>query len=244
MALCRGLKTLGIEAYCVYTDEVPKTLAFLVKDTPMVALLKDLGKTDDCVAVTVDCGDAIRVGESLVERIPEMVLSVDHHLSNERFGKYNVIDEHAVSTTEILSQVFWDNEVAIDDVTAQALYVGIATDTGQFKYPKTSKRVLSLCAKLVELGANPGEASYHLYENEPMERVLLLREFLASLRFELGGKLCVGFITKAMLEKTSANREHIGGFVNYTRSIKGVVIGALIDELEGEGKVKVSLRVE
>ena len=93
---------------------------------------------------------------------------------------------NASATGEILAKFFLDNEMSIDSVTAEALYLGICTDTGQFCYSGTNASVFEVCQRLCEAGANPSSVAHELYEREKPGRIQLLQKFLASFRMEFG----------------------------------------------------------
>jgi phosphoesterase RecJ-like protein len=84
--------------------------------------------------------------------------------------------------------MFFDNGLPVDALTAQALYTGILTDTGQFRFHSTSRRCFVLAGELVARGAQPSVAGYELYERETEGKLRLLQHFLASLRLECDGE--------------------------------------------------------
>ncbi len=241
VAFVRGLKALGIDAIALNQSPVPKFLLCFVEDI----LFKHENFSDykDYAAITVDCSDLLRIGTDLEILFPNIKLNIDHHISNNNYAENNIVDAKASATCEIIANLFIENKIPIDSITAQALYLGIATDTGQFCYSTTNAQVLSLCAKLVEFGAKPSEIANKLYEEESLERILLLKEFLGTLQVELMGKLCIGKITQKMFQLTGTSKEDTEGFVDYPRSIKGVEIAALIEE-RADGSVKGSLRAK
>ena len=171
------------------------------------------------------------------------VAVVDHHLSNVGFATANLVDSAAAATCEILAGVFFDNNLPVDAQTAQALYTGILTDTGQFRFNSTSRRCFVLAGELVARGAQPSEAGYQLYERETEGKLRLLQHFLASLRLECAGRVCVGTLAPGIFEETGTSVEDTEGLVDYARSIDGVDIGALIEE-KTDGTVKASLRAK
>lgn len=241
VALVRGLKTLGIDAVALNKSPVPIFLQGFVGDTLFIQ--ENFSDYKDYVAITVDCSDLSRVGTDLEILFPKIKLNIDHHISNDNYAENNIVEAKAAATCEIIANLFLENKIPIDPITAQALYLGIATDTGQFCYGGTNAQVFSLCAKLVELGAKPSESANALYEQESLERIQLLKDFLGSLKIELMGKLCIGKITQKMFRTTGTTKEDTEGFVNYPRSIKGVEIAALIEE-GADGTVKGSLRAK
>src|SRR5581483_421148 len=176
-------------------------------------------------------------------RYPAPVAVIDHHLSNLGFASFNLVDSSSAATCEILAGVLFDNGLPVDAQAAQALFTGILTDTGQFRFNSTSRRCFVLAGELVARGANPADAGYELYERETEGKLRLLQHFLASLRLECNGRVCVGILPAGIFETTGSNAEDTEGLVDYARSIDGVAIGALIEE-RPDGSVKASLRAK
>jgi bifunctional oligoribonuclease and PAP phosphatase NrnA len=198
---------------------------------------------DDRAAIFVDCADHARAGERLKAYFPKPIAVIDHHLSNVGYGAINLVDSASAATCEILAGVFFDNQLPVDAQTAQALYAGLLTDTGQFRFHSTSRRCFLLAGELMARGADPTEAGFELYERESMEKLQLLQRFLATLRMECGGKVCIGTLKAGVFEETGSTAEDTEGLVDYARSIDGVEIGALIEE-RTDGSVKASLRAK
>jgi len=238
VALCRVLRAQGVEATCVNSDPVPRRLRFLVADTPFYRAV-DLS-VDGQAAVFVDCADHARPGSMLQEAFPEPVGNIDHHVSNTRFAVSDLIDSRSSATGEILAGLFLDAGMPIDALSAQGLYVGIATDTGQFCYPSTSRRVFELSARLLELGASPAAATNELYERESFSKLELLGRFLESFRLECDDRICVGLLDQKAFDESGASNEDTEGLVDYARSIEGVDVGVLIEDRPNG--VKASLR--
>jgi len=241
VGLCRVLNQLGIQAVAINQDPVPETLAPFIGDTPW-SRPNTLYTAATHVAILVDCADAERCGAAIREAFPQPLINIDHHISNEGYARSNLIEAQASATAEILAGMFLDLDVTIDPVTAQALYVGIATDTGQFRFPSTSPRVFKICSELIDRGANPNGAAQALYENQTFNQLDLLQRFLRSLRIECSGRVCIGRLTRADYNDTQALREDAEGFVDYARSIQGVDIGVLMEERD-DG-IKCSLRAK
>jgi bifunctional oligoribonuclease and PAP phosphatase NrnA len=243
VALARVLATLGHEVACVNADAVPRRLQFLVGDMKFTATEAANQLPDDWAAVFVDCADHARAGDRLKARFPQPAAVVDHHLSNVGYGEINLVDSASAATCEILAGVFFDNGLTVDAQTAQALYTGLLTDTGQFRFQSTSRRCFLLAGELVARGADPTEAGYELYERESLAKLKLLQRFLSSLRMECGGRVCIGILPAGVFEETGTTAEDTEGLVDYARSIDGVEIAALIEE-RPHGAVKASLRAK
>jgi phosphoesterase RecJ-like protein len=243
VALARVLAALGFDVVCINADAIPRRLQFLVKEMAFLRTDEVVNAPDDRAAIFVDCADHARAGERLKVRFPAPVAVVDHHLSNGGFATANLVDSASAATCEILAGVFFDNNLPVDAQTAQALYTGILTDTGQFRFNSTSRRCFVLAGELVARGAQPSEAGYQLYERETEGKLRLLQHFLASLRLECAGRVCVGTLAPGIFEETGTSVEDTEGLVDYARSIDGVDIGALIEE-KTDGTVKASLRAK
>ncbi len=231
IALARVLRARGIDALCYNHHRVPPNCAAFVGDTPFRC--DEDGVESDRIALSADCADRRRLGPVLQKAYPEVYLNVDHHISNSCYGRHNVIVGEASATGEILAGLFLDNAIPMDALTAQALYVGIATDTGQFRFSSTTRRTFEICHRLMEFGADPAEAAMELYEKESPAKLALLQRFLASFTFLCAGKVCIGRVDPEAWAATGASKEDTEGLVDYARSIDGVEIGVLLEESEG-----------
>ena len=243
VALARALAAAGHDVICINADPVPRRLAFLTQGLRFYRTDDVLARNESRAAIYVDCADHARAGERLKAYYAAPAACVDHHLSNGGFATFNLIDAGAAATCEILAGLFLDAGLTIDALTAQALYTGIVTDTGQFRFPATSHRCFLLAGELVERGASPALVGYELYERETAGKLQLLQRFLASLRVECDGRVCVGRLPAGIFAETGTSAEDTEGMVDYARSIDGVQIGVLIEE-RPEGVVKASLRAK
>jgi phosphoesterase RecJ-like protein len=243
VALARALAARGFDIVCVNADIVPRRLQFLVEGMNFMRTDDVIRAGEERAAIFVDCADHLRAGERLKSIFPKPVAVIDHHLSNVGFAAENMVDSGSAATCEILAGVLFDNGLPVDAQSAQALYTGILTDTGQFRFNSTSRRSFVLAGELVARGAVPSEAGYQLYERETQGKLRLLQHFLASLRLECGGRVCIGMLPAGIFESTGSSQEDTEGLVDYARSIEGVDIGALIEH-RADGSVKASLRAK
>ena len=238
VALCRLLRSQGVDAVCVNPDKVPRRIKFLVGDTPFYQ--RDEISPEGRVAIFTDCADHSRAGDKIRDMYPAPMACFDHHLSNQGFARFDFVDTGSAATAEVLTGVFLDADLPFDRTTAQALYTGIMTDTGQFRFASTSERVFRICAELVARGADPALAGEELYERESVAKLKLLEHFISSLKIECDGRVCIGVLPQGIFEQTGATTEDTEGLVDYARSIDGVQVGVLIEERPGT--IKASLR--
>lgn len=234
VGLARVLMAMGEDAICYNHHEVPLNCRKFLGDTPF---LRDEPVVEtNRLAISVDAADRGRLGPVLQEAFPSIQCNIDHHISNTRYGDVNIVDGTASAAGELLAGMILDTGCPIDPVAAQALYVGIATDTGQFRFSSTTRRTFEICCQLMDRGADPAAAALELYEHERPAKLALLQRFLASFRYYFGGRLCVGVIDEAAWKETGAGKEDTEGLVDYARSVEGVQIGVLLEERDGQLK--------
>jgi phosphoesterase RecJ-like protein len=241
VALARVLAARGSPSVCVNADPVPRRLAFAARGMAFLRTDEAVRLPEATVAVFVDCADHARAGERLKERFSMPAGCIDHHLSNAGYAAVNIVDSRSAAACEILAGLFIDAGMPIDTGTATALFTGILTDTGQFRFISTSQRCFVLAGEMVARGASPQEAGYELFERESAGKLRLLQTFLASLTMESGGRVCIGTLSPGAFEATGTTAEDTEGLVDFARCVDGVDVGVLIEE-RSDGGVKASLR--
>jgi phosphoesterase RecJ-like protein len=238
-ALCRLLLAEGVDAICVNRDRVPPNLA------PYAAGLTFLQAADYApdgrVALAVDCADASRVGTELLAKFPEGILAnIDHHASNPDYAQVNIVVREAAATCHILAAGALAEGLPVDALTAQALHLGILTDTGRFCYRSTTADVFAIVAELIRRGADPAAANHRVFEQESRGKLELTRRFLDTIAFHEDGKICSGELTQADYAATGTTKEDKEGLVEFPRSVAGVEIAVLMEE--GADGIRGSLR--
>lgn len=241
VAVARLLRARGVDAVCCNPDPVPRRLAFLVP-AELAFIPLETALAERRAAIFVDCADRNRASAKFAEAFPRPLGNIDHHLSNPRFAEHNLIDTPSAATAEILAGLAQDAALPLDPVIGMALYTGIATDTGQFRFAATTERTFRLAAALVAAGADPARMGLELYETETFGKLQLLQRFLASLETCATGRVCIGLLPEGIYEQTGTNTEDAEGLVDYARSVDGVEIGALVEVRQGA--IKTSLRAK
>lgn len=204
------------------------------------------GDVGERLLVALDCGSVERLGATGPEVVQAAAatLNVDHHGDNTGFGRVNVVDPQAASTTILVHRLLAALDVPVDLDTAVALYVGIVTDTGRFMYANADAEAHRVAAELIERGVEVDEVFRRLYEGRPPARALLLGRALSRLELRLGGRLAATWLTIADLDETGADEADSEGAIDHLRALRGVEVAALAREPRaGGGRVqKVSLR--
>ncbi len=197
----------------------------------------------DRTVVFLDCGNIDRNPAEVVKGPHLHVLNVDHHHDNTRFGTVNHVVDEASCTAEIV----WDLMRALDveptPPIADALYVGLVTDTGRFMYENTGTRAHVMAAELIEAGVDVNATYRRLYEEMPYSKLELLSRGLANVERYDEGRLTIAQLDRADFEAVGAEESYSEGVIDHLRSVQGTKVAALSREiLDDSGRHKVSLR--
>ncbi len=184
------------------------------------------------VLVAVDCAKEERLGPSASKLLAEapLVLDVDHHHDNSRFGNVNLIVADASSTGEILRDVFRELGVELTPELAEPLYVALVTDTGRFQYSNTTAKALRLAAELVEAGADLKKVFQGVYESVQFAKLKLLARALERAEVYEGGRLVISFLRREDFAEVGAEEPYSEGIIDYLRMVEGADMAALIRE--------------
>jgi len=202
----------------------------------------DLGER---TLVFLDCGNIERTSaEALKEEPDRLILNIDHHHDNTRFGTINHVDPHASCTAEMVWDLMHALGVPVTAPIGEALYVGLVTDTGRFMYENTGPRAHEMAAALLDGGVDGHGIYRRLYEGMPQGKLELLARGLTHVERYDGGLLTVTHLTLEDYRATGADESYSEGVVDHLRSVEGTAVAALIrDLLTGETpRRKVSLR--
>lgn len=192
------------------------------------------------VFIALDCEKSRLGGAEEIFANAGKRINIDHHISNERgCGDINYVIPGFSSTAELVYNLF--DKQYMDEEIAKAVYIGIAHDTGIFKYSNTSPETLRIAAELIEYGFDfPAVIDETFYEKTYAQNQLLGRALLESIMF-MGGKCIVSAIDKKTLDFYSATSKDLEGIVNQLRVTKGVECAIFMYET-GNLEYKVSLR--
>src|SRR4051794_27856091 len=200
--------------------------------------------------IYLDCGNIDRNPLGIVKGEDVHILNVDHHHDNTRFGTVNLVDADAACTTEIVWDLMRALGVEPDIDIAEALYVGLVTDTGRFMYENTGPRAHVMAAELIEAGVQTHVVYRRLYEDMPYAKLELLGRALARVERHDGGTLTVARVTREDFDAVGAEDSYTEGIIDHLRSVEHTKVAALAREVEaigatnGAGRIrkKVSLR--
>jgi phosphoesterase RecJ-like protein len=200
---------------------------------------------DDRTVVFLDCGNIDRNPADLLKRDDAHILNIDHHHDNTCFGTVDHVVPEASCTAEIVWDLMRGLGVEPSITIAEALYVGLVTDTGRFMYENTGTRAHVMAAELIEAGVDVHEMYRRLYEGIPYGKLELLARGLANVERHDGGRLTITRLSAADYAETGGAENFSEGVVDHLRSVEGTAVAALVRDLLGpgqEGRRKVSLR--
>ena len=195
--------------------------------------------------VFLDCGNIDRNPADLLKRDGAHILNIDHHHDNTCFGTVNHVVPEASCTAEIVWDLMRGLAVEPSASIAEALYVGLVTDTGRFMYENTGRRAHVMAAELIEAGVDVHEMYRRLYEGIPYGKLELLARGLANVERYDEGRLTITRLTAADYAETGAEENYSEGVVDHLRSVSGTAVAGLVRDLLGperDGRRKVSLR--
>jgi phosphoesterase RecJ-like protein len=199
---------------------------------------------DERTIVFLDCGNIDRNPIDAFKGDDAHILNIDHHHDNTRFGTVNHVVEDASCTAEIVWDLMKPLDVGPTIEIAEALYVGLVTDTGKFMYENTGPRAHYMAAELIAAGIDVHGIYRRLYEGMPYPKLELLGRALASLERVDDGMLTFAYIDRDDFRMAGAEESYSEGIIDHLRSVEGTRVAALARELPdgSRGRRKVSLR--
>ena len=191
--------------------------------------------------IFLDCGNIDR--SPVAGADSALTVNIDHHHDNTRFGAINHVDPHSSCTAEMVWDLAHGLGVELTAAVAEALYVGLVTDTGRFMYENTGPRAHEMAAELIAGGLDPHEIYRHLYEGVPQGKLQLLARGLSNVERFDGGLLTVTHLTRDDYRLSGADESYSEGVVDHLRSLEGTAVAGLVrEQLAASGTRKVSLR--
>jgi phosphoesterase RecJ-like protein len=196
--------------------------------------------------VFLDCGNLERNPAEALKAPGSHILNVDHHHDNTRFGTVNHVVPEASCTAEIVWDLMHGLEVTPTTTIAEALYVGLITDTGRFMYENTGARAHAMAAEMIETGVDVHAIYRRVYEGVPYGKLALLARGLANVERYDDGLLTLTTLSADDFTESGAEESYSEGVIDHLRAVQGTAVAALVrarlsandDELPS----KVSLR--
>lgn len=221
----------------ILLKDVPNTYSFLPVEKWVIDREPD--KID--ALISLDCGDTKRLGDfkELVDKA-EIVINIDHHISNTLFGNINHVDISASSTSEIVFDMI-DDEELIDENIAMCLYTGIIYDTGVFKHSNTTERTHNIAGKLIGYGFDFTEIINKLFYYKSLIGLKVQSKAIENIQMISEGKIALTYLTNNEIQALNATKKETESIVQILNEIENVECAVFIYETSLD-EYKVSLR--
>jgi phosphoesterase RecJ-like protein len=246
MALCRLLAARGTAADIFLRGGLEPTLQATVGDTPYQELGDGEPGDDYDLVIVVDTGawSQLRGLEPWLRRHHPRVIGFDHHPRGDEVASARIVRTDAPSTTAVLlpllDELGFELTGEIGGV-AEALFVGLATDTGWFRYANATAPAFEAAARLLATGVDNTRLFQMIEGSHRPARLGLTARALSSLRLERGGRVAVMTLLRPDFEATGGSVDDLTGLVNTPLTVDGVIVSILLVQVE-EGRTKLSFR--
>lgn len=259
VALSLYLSKIGVENKIIFPDPYPHFLSWITGINNSIVASENLEKVEQLYDASdlifcLDFNHRSRVGKDLQELISrtnnKYIFVIDHHTHPENFGNYEIIDQNASSTAELIYKfIDSNNDLSLVDIPiSEAIYTGIITDTGSFKYSSVTSTTHQIAAFLKDKGLNQVVIYDKIFDQNSVSKINLLGYALQKIKIEESVSLAFLFLTEKELNMFNYQKGDSEGFVNYCLSIKGIENAVFLREykdiikisLRSKGKVKVN----
>ena len=233
-ALYGILKKLGKNVRCEIKD-IPAVMQTLVYEDAFADFKEE-------AVVSVDLADTQLLHADLKAEYADKVdLSIDHHATNVEYAKNTLLKAESAAACEVIFNMVNEAGFEIDTEIARCLYVGLATDTGCFRYSNATAATFRAAASLIEKGVDSAKINTDIFETKSRSYVMFETMAMNSLKTYLDGKCAVLLITKDMYKKAGISESESQGINALPRQIEGVLAGVTVKE-RTNGTYKVSIR--
>ncbi len=244
VAMTKFLQNIGKNAIHALSDEIPENLKFLLKNhkifTDKEEILEHFGG-EAYALVVLDSAEKSRVAVDMqVYDKAQLVINIDHHVSNTMYGDLNYVLPEISSTCEVVTGIFKAvNDKAIDEPVATAAYTGLSTDTGNFMFQSVSAETFRAAAFLTEKGADRTLVADEIYRSISLELRMLTKLLLET--FTIENEIGIMLMTGKALAEAGVAYKDTESMANLGVDTRGVEVGILIKE-NGPDLYKISLR--
>lgn len=228
-AFQKMMRKMGKEASVYVSGKIEDRLSFMGSD--YVTYKAGITHNHDLCAC-LDCGDLARIGDrqELFREIGNSI-NIDHHFTNTLFADVNLVDGKASAAAEIITELFKEMGLELDNEIAADLYTAICSDTGCFKYSSVSPKTMRIAADLLEYDFDHAEIARLLFDTESLEAMKLKAEVSATVKSYADGKISLVTADEKDGEKYGIKPEDIPNLVEIPRRIAGTEIAVCIKKI-------------
>ena len=175
LGLGLALKGMGKEVQVTVGETgftTPASLSFL-PGTELIRAPESLTPVDLVISCDVSSDSRLGSAKSILDAA-KVSIAIDHHPSFTGFGTIHLVDPKAAATAEIILELLDRLELPITKDIASAIYSGLTTDTGSFKYQSTTSHTLRTAARLLDTGVDSAKLSRLLFDDEPLAALVMM----------------------------------------------------------------------
>lgn len=239
LGLLHALRAEGKKVVAWNEDSVPQKYRFLDPDRDFEKPKQ--GEKFDLVIAT-DCASFERLGKTATcVGNRKLLINIDHHESNTRYGDINWISAREPSTGELIYRLIKTARWPITKKIADCLFTAVSTDTGSFQYATTRPSTFHVGAELVTRGANLAKICDEVYQSFPLSRARLLKHVYSKFKLTHNDRVAYFWLRKADLARTGADSNDTEGLIDHIRAIEPVIVACVFEEIEPE-MTRISLR--
>ena len=187
----------------------------------------------------MECGDLSRPGVAGLERY--RAINIDHHLGNTQYGAVNWFDSSYAACAEMVVEVIDALGVPLGRGMAEAVYLGIVTDTGSFRHAGVSARTFEICRRVAETGADPAMMARQIFDSNTVGKLKVTGALLDGMRLEADGRLAVLALDNETLQRTGASVDDMDGLINLPLQVRQIEAVVMFKETT-DGTLRVSAR--
>lgn len=240
LALLQILKELNKEAYIICKESIPETFNFLPFSEEIEKNTTEPLDNTDCVVV-LDCGNIERINGNIdLNNDKYIVLNVDHHKSNEEYGKINYVNSEAAAVGEIIYDIMEQLKVTLNKSIATCIYTSLLTDTGSFRHSNTTSKTHNIAGKLISTGFDFSQIHRIIFDNKSLNRIKLYGKIIEDLEVTNNGKIAFINAKKSYFEELNLENGDASDLLTFGMKINTVEVVALFKEKDDI--LKVSLR--
>ncbi len=239
LGLALALRGLGKDVQVVNSDGLSPLFEFLPGSKGLLATHP--APEPDRVIIAVDCADQKRLGPVFDGWKRGADVNIDHHVSNPGYAKLNLIDAESPATAQVLHEIITTLKWPLTPDIAANLYVGIMTDTGNFRYRQTTVQTFEVAAKLVATGADPTDLAEACFQSFRAERLLLIGEVFKAIQFTNHNRVAWFSITPEMYERSGAIPDETEGLIEYLQAVRTVEVAFVLEAMP-DGMTRASMR--
>jgi len=242
LSLSIALERLGKQVLSIVDYDIPYQYSQLEEVARIRKVDDVINSIDSCdLIIVLDSSSPDRVGKLQDFLSSKKTIVIDHHITNENFGDLNWVDDSFSSAAQMIYRLNRSMNVTYDSKLATINLMGIATDTGFFRYPNTTSEVFKDAYELSLLGGNIWFISQMILENNKPERLKLFAHVIENMEFSNEGRFVHSVIKYEDFQRFNCTEEDSSGFVSDLRAIRGVEVAVLVIEYPKE-QVHVSMR--